>query len=78
MLTNLLPILIRTDIPELDLEAGAVELAPKALPYLEPTEVPNEPGRSEGCSASAAQSASLGWIAACIVAMWLGRRHIVR
>jgi len=76
-LTSQLPALIQTDIPELDLEAGAVELAPNRDP---------DPGRgedgpsgdatsSDGCSVSAARSASLGWIALCIVAMWLSRRR---
>ena len=76
-LTGQLPALIRTDIPELDLEAGTIDLAPKGAPG---------PGKGEGgpsgdtstydgCSVSAAKSASFGWIALSIVAMWLMRRR---
>ena len=76
-LTKQLPALIRTDIPELDLEAGRVDLAPKSAP--DSDEQPDEPtgdtSTSDGCSVSAAKSASLGWIALCIVAMWLTRRR---
>lgn len=69
-LTNQLPGLIRTDIPELDLEAGAVEISPKAKPDSETT------GQtSEGCSVSPVRTASLGWIALGIVAMWHRRRR---
>jgi hypothetical protein len=78
MLTNQLPTLVRTDIPELDLEAGGVEPAPKALPDLETRDASRETESAEGCAVSAARNASIGWIAACIVAMWLGRRHIAR
>ena len=76
-LTNQLPGLIQTDIPELDLEAGAVDLAPKSKPN--PVEGAGGPSgdasTSDGCSVSAAQSASFGWIAFIIVAMWLTRRR---
>jgi hypothetical protein len=76
-LTNQLPGLIRTDIPELDLEAGTLDLAPKNAP----TSKEGEGGpatdvvQPEGCSVSAAKGASFGWIALSIVAMWLARRR---
>lgn len=77
-LTNQLPALIRTDIPELDLAAGTVDLAPER-----PSETGNKDdeatgaarSESEGCSVSATQSAALGWIVVAIVAMWLARRR---
>jgi len=76
-LTNQLPGLIQTDIPELDLEAGVVEVSPKGKP--DPGDGKSGPSgdtsTSDGCSVSAAKSASLGWIALCIVAMWLTRRR---
>ena len=76
-LTNQLPGLIQTDIPELDLKAGAVEAAPKGK--ADPDEGKGGPSgdasTSDGCSVSAAKSASLGWIALCFVAMWLTRRR---
>lgn len=74
MLTRQLPGVIRTDIPELDLEVGTVDLEPKSLG------APSDAGGadSEGCAVSAGQSASLGWIAVGIVAMWLARRRTVR
>ena len=78
VLTNQLPSLIRTDIPELELEAGAVDLAPKTLPDAKGEGESSDASSSEGCSVSAAQSASLGWIVVGIVAMWLGRRRVVR
>jgi hypothetical protein len=78
VLTNQLPSLIRTDIPELELEAGAVDLAPKTLPDAKGESESSDASSSEGCSVSAAQSASLGWIVVGIVAMWLGRRRVVR
>jgi hypothetical protein len=76
-LSGQLPALIQTDIPELDLEAGTVDLAPKGAPgsdggRLGPT---GGGGSLDGCSVSAAKSASFGWIALCIVAMWLSRRR---
>lgn len=72
-LTNQLPGLIQTDIPELDLEAGKPE-APKSDPGSK-GEPKGDAGSSEGCSVSAAKSATLGWIAFAIVAMSLGRRR---
>ena len=63
-LTNQLPGLIRTDIPELDLEAGTIDLSPTS-----------EGSNIESCSVSAVKSASFGWIGLCIVAMWLTRRR---
>jgi hypothetical protein len=76
-LTNQLPGLIRTDIPELDLEAGTVDLAPKSGPGSKQGEggPASDVVASEGCSVSAAKSASFGWIALSIVAMWLTRRR---
>ncbi len=71
--TNQLPGLIRTDIPELDLEAGAVEIAPKGKPATEG----NGP-TPEGCSVSPARTASLGWLTVGIVAMWRRRRRIAQ
>ena len=76
-LSSQLPTLIQTDIPELDLEAGTVELAPKSKP--DPGEGQGGPSgdasSSNGCSVSAANSAAFGWIALIIVAMWLARRR---
>jgi len=76
-LTDQLPGLIQTDIPELDLRAGTMEQTPKSDPA--PEEVPGEPSgdaaSSGGCSASATRTASFGWIALSIVAMWLSRRR---
>jgi len=76
-LTKQLPGLIQTDIPELDLEAGALETAPKGEPEEgDRKSAPNgDASSSDGCSVSAAKSASLGWIALCFVAMWLTRRR---
>lgn len=76
-LTSQLPALIQTDIPELGLEAGTVDLSPKGKPDSEPQQSgpTGDAGASEGCSVSAAKSASFGWIALGIVAMWLGRRR---
>lgn len=77
--TTPLPSLIQTDIPELDLRAGQIEDAPKTLPEGEDGPgASSDAARSEGCAVSAARSASLGWIAVSIVAMWLARRRIVR
>ena len=72
-LTNQLPGLIRTDIPELDLEAGAVELAPKGKP--DDSGGDGKGPTPEGCAVSPARTATLGWIAFGIVAMWLSRRR---
>jgi len=72
-LTNQLPGLIRTDIPELDLEAGAIDLAPKSQP--EGADSGSKGPTPQGCSVSPGQTASLGWIALGIVAMWLSRRR---
>ena len=72
-LTSQLPALIRTDIPELDLEAGSVDLAPKGKPG-EPDADSKGP-TPEGCTVSPVRTASLGWIALGIVAMWLTRRR---
>ena len=79
-LTGQLPALIRTDIPELDLEAGTVDLAPKSAPGSDDGEggPSGDISTSDGCSVSAAKSASFGWIALCIVAMWLTRRRIAQ
>jgi hypothetical protein len=76
-LTGQLPALIQTDIPELDLEAGTVDLAPKSAPGSGDGEggPSGDTSTSDGCSVSAAKSASFGWIALCIVAMWLTRRR---
>ena len=76
-LTGQLPALIRTDIPELDLEAGTVDLAPKSAPGPGDGEggPSGDSGTYDGCSVSAAKSASFGWIALSIVAMWLTRRR---
>jgi hypothetical protein len=75
-----LPRLIETDIPELDLEAGAVDLTPELKPESEEENGPPkvDASNSEGCSVRADGDASLGWIALCIVAMWLRRRRIAR
>jgi hypothetical protein len=76
-LTNQLPRLIQTDIPELDLEAGTVDLSTKG----EPAPGDRQGGATrdvvtpDGCSVGAAKAASFGWIALCIVAMWLTRRR---
>ncbi|MFW2387831.1 MAG: DUF2330 domain-containing protein [Polyangiales bacterium] len=79
-LSNQLPGLIETDIPELDLKAGAVEMKPKLDP--KPDDAKGDPtgdaGNSDGCTVSAAKTASLGWIALGIVAMGLIRRRIAR
>ncbi|MDH4282595.1 MAG: DUF2330 domain-containing protein [Myxococcales bacterium] len=79
-LTNQLPGLIRTDIPELDLKAGEAYPTPKSKP--DPAEGKVRPsgdaGTSDGCAVSPAKSASLGWIALCFVAMWLTRRRTAR
>ncbi len=81
-LTNQLPALIQTDIPELDLEAGTVDLAPGSKGSSAPEEQTGAPktqvSEPEGCSVSATQSASLGWIAFGIVAIWLTRRRRTR
>jgi hypothetical protein len=77
-LTNQLPGLIKTDIPELDLEAGAFEKEPKRDPDGAKGQPKGDAGSSDGCTVSAARSASLGWIALGFVAMWLGRRRIAR
>jgi len=76
-LTSQLPALIQTDIPELDLEAGTLDISPKGKPDSKPEKSGStgDAGASEGCSVAAAKSASLGWIALSIVAMWLGRRR---
>ena len=73
-LTNQLPGLIRTDIPELDLEAGLVDIAPKSKPEPDTGDTGQGP-TPVGCSASPGATASLGWIALGIVAMWLSRRR---
>jgi hypothetical protein len=74
--------LIQTDIPELDLEAGSIDITPESKGSSAPKEEPGAPktaaGDSEGCSVSATRSASLGWIAFGIVAMWLTRRRTAR
>jgi len=79
-LTNQLPGLIQTDIPELDLEAGNVDLAPKTK--ADPGEGQDGPSGDasspDGCTVSAAKSAWFGWIAAGIVAMGLARRRTAR
>lgn len=72
-LTNQLPGLIQTDIPELDLRAGEIEAAPKTEP-----EPKSREQSSNGCSASPATTASLGWIVFGIVAMWRTRRRTAR
>ena len=76
-LTKQLPGLIQTDIPELDLEAGTVVLSPKSRGGSEDGQggPASEVVTPEGCSVSAAKSASFGWIALGIVAMWLTRRR---
>ena len=77
-LTNQLPGLIETDIPELDLKAGAFEKQPKRDPDGAKGKPKGDAGSSDGCTVSAARSASLGWIALGFVAMWLGRRRSAR
>ncbi|MGD8825481.1 MAG: DUF2330 domain-containing protein [Myxococcales bacterium] len=78
-LTNQLPGLIQTDIPELDLEAGKVNEGPKTMPnHGQDPDESSDAGSSEGCAVGAVQSASLGWIAVSIVAMWLARRRFTR
>ena len=76
-LTGQLPALIRTDIPELDLEAGTIDLAPEGAPGSGKGEggPSGDTSTYDGCSVSAAKSASFGWIALSIVAMWLTRRR---
>jgi len=75
-LTNQLPGLIRTDIPELDLEAGTVDPTPKGRP--EGSAQEDRERSTDGCSVSPLRTASLGWIALAIVAMWLQRRRWAR
>jgi hypothetical protein len=79
-LTGQLPALIRTDIPELDLEAGTIDLAPEGAPGSGKGEggPSGDTSTYDGCSVSAAKSASFGWIALGIVAMWLTRRRTAR
>jgi hypothetical protein len=72
-LTNQLPRLIRTDIPELDLEAGKLEAAPKGEPG---SKSEGKGPTPEGCSISPAKTATAGWIALAIVAMWATRRRV--
>ena len=74
-LTNQLPGLIRTDIPELDLEAGKLEAAPKGKPD---SKSEGKGPTPEGCSISPAKTATAGWIAFAIVAMWATRRRVAR
>ena len=83
VLTNQLPSLIETDIPELDLEATpGKKLAPEPEPTPQDGTGPATGGASastaEGCSVGAMQTASLGWIALFFIAMWLGRRMPTR
>jgi hypothetical protein len=79
-LTSQLPHLIETDIPELDLEAREPDptLEGRREPEGEQSMPKADASNTEGCSVSAGGSASLGWIALCIVAMGLKRRRIVR
>ncbi|MDH3624448.1 MAG: DUF2330 domain-containing protein [Myxococcales bacterium] len=74
-LTNQLPGLIQTDIPELDLKARPQEPEPKTQDGSGPAS--GDTSTSDGCSVSAARTASLGWIALIMVAMWLTRRRAV-
>lgn len=74
-LTNQLPGLIQTDIPELDLKARPPEPEPETHDSAGPAS--GDTSTSDGCSVSAARTASLGWIALIIVAMWLTRRGAV-
>ncbi len=74
-LTNRLPQLIQTDIPELDLKARPPEQEPKTQEGTGPAS--SDTRTSDGCSMSAAKTASLGWIALIMVAMWLTRRRAV-
>lgn len=67
---NALPGLIQTEIPELDLEPGSVEAAPKQ----KSNDQSAEPSTST-CSASPGATAAFGWIAVAIVAMSLARRR---
>ncbi len=74
-LTGRLPGWIQTDIPELDLEAR--ELAPEPEPTPQGGEGPSQASTEtsgDGCEVGAGRTASLGWIALIIVAMWLRRR----
>jgi hypothetical protein len=72
-LTNRLPTLIETDIPELDLKATEGEVAPKGKPKSDPAG-----SSSSSCAVGPRATASLGWIAVGIVAMCLARRRTVR
>jgi hypothetical protein len=76
-LTNQLPGLIQTDIPELDLKARPPEPEPKTQDGAGPASGGASTSPSGGCSISATRTASLGWIALIIVAMWLTRRRVV-
>lgn len=74
-LVSQLPALIQTDIPELDLEAGVVELTPKSKPGPKPQ---SGGATSEGCAVRPVATVSLGWIVLCLVAMsrWRRRREL--
>jgi hypothetical protein len=63
-----LPALIEVGIPELDLEPGSADAAPKS-------ETTREDSSTPTCSASPGAAAAFGWIALAIVAMSLARRR---
>lgn len=74
-LTSRLPALIRTDIPELDLEAGSVE--PPQIDEAEP-KAQSEGPTPEGCAVRPVTTVSLGWIVLGFVAMARCRRRSKR
>jgi uncharacterized protein (TIGR03382 family) len=73
-LSRSLPALIETDIPELDLEAGTVDVSPTSNGEMR--QPPSNP-TSSSCSAGPGTTVSLGWIALGMVAMGLARRRTV-
>ncbi|MEM7137619.1 MAG: DUF2330 domain-containing protein [Myxococcota bacterium] len=76
-LTNQLPALIETAIPELDLRPGAPEPEPTPQDGTGPTGGAST-ATSEGCNVGVVRTASLGWFVFFVVAMWLTRRKYAR
>jgi len=74
-LTNRLPTLIQTDIPELDLVARPPEPEPTPQKGSGPSTGGKSTATSTGCALSPMHTASVGWIMLIIVAMWLARRR---
>ena len=74
-LTNQLPQLIQTDIPELNLKARPQEPEPKTQDGSGAAS--GDASTSDGCSVSAARTASFGWVALIMVGAWLTRRRVV-